>query len=201
MVEVIASDSKEIVPQSNIMDVVFILPVSEVEQGSFYMSGSKLIYFKRYCVTGNNIIQPCHPNAYFGKFYLEPFSIRLFHASNNLAQNLTRFLHHGPSSRLSMKTFRFFSGEALMFIHDKLATALRFEVEKKESRIVYYSTLQMEAKSTQLRKVYIMVGDKSSIPVLCDILGMGMGLGLAKKPPNKEKTIGVVYNRFYISFC
>jgi hypothetical protein len=110
MVEVITSDSKEIVPQSNIMDVVFILPVSEVEQGSFYMSGSKLIYFKRYCVTGNNIIQPCHPNAYFGKFYLEPLSIWLFHASNNLAQNLTRFLHHGPSSRLSMKTFRFFFG-------------------------------------------------------------------------------------------
>jgi hypothetical protein len=89
-----------------------------------------------------------------------------------------------------------------MFIHDKLATALRFEVEKKESRIVYYSTLQMEAKSTQLRKVYIRVGDKSSLQVLCDILGMAMGLGLAKKPPsNKEKTIGVVHNRFYINFC
>jgi hypothetical protein len=50
MVEVMASD-KVILPQSNIVDVVFILPVFKVEQGTFYMSSSKLIYFKRYCVT------------------------------------------------------------------------------------------------------------------------------------------------------
>ncbi len=100
MVEVMASD-KVILPQSNIVDVVFILPVFKVEQGTFYMSSSKLIYFKRYCVTGNSIIWPCHPNLYFRKFYFEPFSVPLFHSLKNLAQNLTRSLHHGPSSRIS----------------------------------------------------------------------------------------------------
>jgi len=36
MVEVMASD-KVILPQSNIVDVVFILPVFKVEQGTFYI--------------------------------------------------------------------------------------------------------------------------------------------------------------------
>jgi len=109
MVEVMASD-KVILPQSNIVDVVFILPVFKVEQGTFYMSSSKLIYFKRYCVTGNSIIWPCHPNLYFRKFYFEPFSVPLFHSLKNLAQNLTRSLHHGPSSRISWKLPYIFSG-------------------------------------------------------------------------------------------
>jgi hypothetical protein len=149
MIEVLASEYKAIIPWSNILDVVFILP-------------------------GNSIIQPCHPNLCFESF--------------NWSHS--RSLHHGPSSRLSMKTFLiFFPGEALLYLHHKLTYALRFEVENKESRIICCSTLQMEARSTWLQKVYIRVADKSSLQALQDILGITTGSGLAKSHPTKKQSL------------
>jgi hypothetical protein len=58
MVELMASDEKVFVLRRDILDIIFILPIYEVESGMFHISGSKSIYFKRYRLHRDNIIRP-----------------------------------------------------------------------------------------------------------------------------------------------
>jgi hypothetical protein len=75
MVELLASVEKIFVLWSDILGVVFVLPIDEVESGILHISGSKSIYFKRYRLHGDNKIRPCYPSLYFARYLVDPYTV------------------------------------------------------------------------------------------------------------------------------
>ncbi len=80
MVEVLANMADKIsVPQPSIIDIVFIVPIKEVESGMFHIVGSRQVYFSRYFVTSHGRVRECKSVFYFDHRAIDPFSHRFYH--------------------------------------------------------------------------------------------------------------------------
>jgi hypothetical protein len=109
MQEVIGSLTDRLsVPRRAIADIVFIVPIKEVESGMFHDAGSRVAYFTRYFIDENRTLRECTSMFYLDRYTVEPFSHRLFFSMNYLAQNLKRRMHHLKESEVKSKTFRIF---------------------------------------------------------------------------------------------
>jgi hypothetical protein len=69
------------ISRNDIDDIIFVIPIHEVESGNLFMAGSKLIYFQRYGLSNNNLI-PCPSSVYYSRYLVEPFSIHIFQSLN-----------------------------------------------------------------------------------------------------------------------
>jgi hypothetical protein len=52
------------VPQRSIVDIIFILPITEVESGMFHITGSKVAYFMRYYMQADGKLIRCTSYVY-----------------------------------------------------------------------------------------------------------------------------------------
>jgi hypothetical protein len=127
MVELIATEERRNVPRSNILDVIFILPVAEVESGLFFMDGAGNSFFLRY-VLQNGEVQSSSTN-FFMLHIIQPICICLFHSFNYLAQHLKRSMFHQTEAETSSQNFRiYFSMEAFFY----LSTGYKIHVYKHQ---------------------------------------------------------------------
>ncbi len=92
------------VDRSDIQDIVFIIPVAEVESGVFHLSGADNVFCTQF-VKENQYMRCSLPSLYFSRYIVEPFSIRLFMALNTLALHLRRSMYHQAESALRKRTF------------------------------------------------------------------------------------------------
>jgi hypothetical protein len=75
MTEVVTSSNDRLrISRSDITDIIFIPPISEVESGNFHMAGSKTTYFSRYYIDANGKINVCRQVFYFDRHFVEPYS-------------------------------------------------------------------------------------------------------------------------------
>ena len=76
------------VSRSNILDVIFVVPVAEVESGMFYLSGANNVFCIRYQISADGRLH-CFPSMlYFARYMIEPLCVRLFNVLNTLSQYL-----------------------------------------------------------------------------------------------------------------
>jgi hypothetical protein len=191
MVELMSVGEEIYLPRHSIIDIIFVLPIQEVESGYLSMAGSHSMFFQRYGML-NDAIAPCPESVYFSSYLVEPLSVRLFQSLNMLATHIKRAMYHGPMSSISFKTFRLpFSIESFLFLRFKLSDAFHDYFERKEKTIIYYNTLEMEARTNTVKKNYININTAESLQLLREILGDGIGLGLAKERPTKRNPWGV----------
>jgi hypothetical protein len=175
------------VPRQAIADIVFIVPIKEVESGMFHVAGSRVAYFTRYFIDENRKVRDCTSMFYLEPYTVEPFTHRLFLSMNHLAHNLKRKMYHLKESDVTSKTFRiYFSNESFMYLSSKLPNAITATVSRKESSIVYYNSLQMEARTIVVSKTYLRILDKRALLDLRRLLGTGVGLGLSTGRPTKK---------------
>ncbi len=96
-------------------------------------------------------------------------------------------MYHMKESDVAVKTFRIYVPvEAFAYLCYKVPRAIKKTVIKKESNVVYYNTLQMEARSFRITKTYLRCLDKGSLNDLRQILGHGIGLGISGRRPTKS---------------
>jgi hypothetical protein len=114
------------VPQRSIVDIVFIIPITEVESGMFHIAGSQSVYFMRHLINNHGEVTNCNPVLYFSHCYFEPFSHRIFSSLNYIAQNLKRVMHHMKESDVAVKTFRIYVPmEAFTYLCYKVPHAIK----------------------------------------------------------------------------
>lgn len=167
MVEVIAVEQRIILPRSRIYDIIFIVPLAEVESGLFFMSGACNIFFQRYVIFDGTAV-PCNQEYYFCRRFIQPFSIRIFHSLNHLAQQEKKSMYHQSEAELSLRMFRTsFSMEAFAYLSNRLLdTCIQDITERKQAMTVYYDSLSMEARSIVITKSYIRVMSRRGLEAL-----------------------------------
>ena len=84
MIELISTGVEVNVSRNNIDDIIFVLPLQEVESSNLFMAGSDFIYFQRYGLSNNTLIL-CPSSVYYSRYIVEPFSIRIFQSLNTFS--------------------------------------------------------------------------------------------------------------------
>jgi len=188
MIEVMANVSdKSTIPRRSITDIVFIASIKEVESLFFHIAGSKSVYFIRYYIETDGSVKDFASTFYFSSYMIEPFSHRIFFSLNLIAQSLTRSMHHLKETDVGSKTFRMLlSMESLIYLSSKLPSAVHVCALMKESSVIYYSSLKMEARAGIVTKHYVRVLHKLAMLELCRILGSIIGLGISSSRPTKK---------------
>jgi len=188
MTELVATVSNKVtIPRSSIRDIIFILPIKEVESAMFHMAGSKVAYFIRYYLDADQRLHDYGARFYLDQYVVEPFSHRIFSSMNLLAQHLRKALHHLKETESCSKTFRaHFSMESFVFLSCKLPSAIHVGTMRKESSIIYFNNLSMEARSGTITKYFLRVLHVQSMSELRKLLGGCVGLGLTTTRPTKK---------------
>jgi hypothetical protein len=138
------------ISRSDVTDIVFVVPIAEVESGMFSMSGASNVYFIRYKFLNGGM--HCFPTSfYFSRYIMEPLSVRLFNVLNTLSQHLRHALYHvSENSPTKKKTFclYLFTMEAFWYLVYQVGKhAIGTSCDRKQSVIKYYNTLRMECSS------------------------------------------------------
>jgi len=125
----------------------------------------------------------------------DPFSIRIFHHLNNLSSSIKRLFYHQAESESVTKSFCVaFSYEAFYYFLSKMRGSsengngvLYHQLERNQQQVIYHDTLIMKTVMT-LNSVYLIrFLTKQSLNVLRKVLGIGIGVGLAKSRPTKAQ--------------
>jgi hypothetical protein len=190
MVEIVLQETIVSVERSRIFDIAFVLPLHEAESGLFHMSGSYNSFFIRYGLC-NGTIQHYRMEYYFATRPVEPVSIRLFHSLNHLAQHIKKSLYHQGEAVLSRRNFRLhFSSEAFCYMFHKLSSEnIVSSTPRQQAFTMYYDSLTIEARTKCITKTYIRIITKQGLNALKKMLGIGVGLGLTKRKPNKKSPL------------
>jgi hypothetical protein len=118
---------------------------------------------------------------------VEPFSHRIFLTFNHLAQNLKKKMYHLRESDTTTKSFRFFFPmETFLYLCSKVRSGIKATVMRRESSILYYNTLHLEARSDTITKSYLRILNKPSLSELRYVLGDGIGIGISSTRPTKK---------------
>lgn len=189
--EVYQTSEEIIIDRPVIMDVAFIVPILEVESGMFYLSGAENTFCVRYAFDGQ-LMKAAHSALYFDRYLVEPLGIRLFNALNTLSQHLRRIMYHQPESASLKKTFRLalFPMECFWYLVFRVGNQGLFTTtHRKQSIIKYYNCLRMECTTKVNTLTYLRILSRLALKGLRKVLGIGAGIGLAKKRPKKSSPI------------
>lgn len=188
MLEVLESITDRVsISRQSIIDIVFIVPIMEVESGVFHIAGSKVTYFSRYFIQADRKVKENKSKFYFDRYIVEPLTHRLFSSLNYLAHNLRRAMYHLRESDISSKSFRiFFSMESFLYLCHKIPNAIKASIIRNERSILYYNNLQMESRGGTVTKNYLRILNKQSMSDLRHLLGDGVGLGITTTRPTKK---------------
>jgi hypothetical protein len=188
MIELMGNVSDKLtIPRTSIIDIIFIVPIREVESSLFHIAGSKNAYFIRYYIKADNGLCDYHARFYFNQYIVEPFSHRIFYSFNLIAHNLKRSMHHLKETDVSNKTFRVsMSMESFLYLSSKLPSAVQVYTMCKEASVIYYNNLSMEARTCSITKYYVRVLHMQSMLELRKVLGSTIGLGICSARPTKK---------------
>jgi hypothetical protein len=151
------------------------------------MSGSDNTFFIRYIIV-ENTLTPCKPSFYFCRYLCEPFGVRMFTTLNALCHHLRKALFHQPESSISKKSFLLpmFPMGAFWYLVFRLSgNSVGITKQRKQRIIKYFNSLQLELCCSDVTVSYLRIITKNSLLALRQVLGAGVGLGLAKKRPTK----------------
>jgi hypothetical protein len=190
VMEVVSHDVTDRIDRDSIVDVAFVVPLAEAESGLYNLSWSYNSFLIRYSLHQGNVHQ-YRSEYYFVSRPVEPLSIRLFHSLNYLAGLLKRALYHQGEAEISCRSFRlFFSCEAFSYLSYKLrGVAAVLSAPRKQSFVVYYDSLSMEARCSHVTKTLLRIVSKEGLCRLRLILGSIIGLGLTKRKPTKSNPL------------
>ncbi len=123
----------------------------------------------------NGSIVPCSQEYYFRHCVIQPFSVRIFHSINHLAQQMKKSTYHQTEAELSLRTFRTsFSMEAFGYLSYKLqGTSIQHRKERKQAITTYYDSLSMQARSIVITKCYIRIMTRQGLKALQGVFGSG----------------------------
>jgi hypothetical protein len=192
LVEVYKTSEEVNVQRSNILDLAFIVPIAEVESGMFYMSGADNVYCTRFSVV-NSLMELSSSHLYFSRYIMEPLSIRMFTTLNTLSQNLQRLLYHQSESSTSKRSFRLalFPMESFWYLVYRVGrVGIGVSTVRSQSVTKYFNTLRMEYCRKSNTLSYLRILTRSALKAIRTVLGLGVGVGLAKKRPTKSMPIG-----------
>lgn len=190
MLEVVSQDIAINVARASVCDIAHVVPLLEVESGLYNMSGSNNSFFIRYSLR-NGIVEHYMSEYYFLSRPVEPISIRLFHSLNFLAGLVKKSLYHQGEAESCSRTFRlFFCTEAFCYLCHRLSSETMISSDaRKQTFILYYDTLGMEARANYITKTHLRIVTKPALSLLQQMLGIGVGLGLTKRRPTKKSPL------------
>lgn len=177
-----------------ITDLAFIIPVDEVESVRFSMSGASNIFTIRFVHNGHAML-PWLSSFYFSQRIVESINVRLFHAINNLSDQMRRCLFHRPESSSTSQFFKVqsFPAEAFWYLCHKIAThSIGYSISRKQRCVKYYTSLKLESVAKDCNFVCLHILSNHALHELRSVLGAGIGLGLAINRPTKK---------FPIAYC
>jgi hypothetical protein len=105
MVEVIQVPNTLKISRSSIVNVAFIVPLAELESGSFHVTGAVNTYFARFIIHPNGTISPYNHFVLQARLAL-PVTYRFFRGLNTFSSMIKRALYHQPEEHSTMKTVR-----------------------------------------------------------------------------------------------
>jgi hypothetical protein len=191
IVELYQANESRYISRANITDVVFVIPVAEIESGMFFLSGAANVFCIRYALLDGRM--QCFPSSYyFSRYMVEPISVRLFNALNTLSQHLRKSLFHQTESSPSKKTCRLplFPMEAFWYLMYRVGRpGIGTSCHRKQSLTKYYSTLRMECSTKKNTVCYLRILSQPALDALRLVLGVGIGLGVSRRRPTKANPL------------
>jgi len=191
LLEVYQTSDELWIPRRDIIDVIFVVPIQEVESGRFFLSCAENTFVIRYSHVKDSML-PWVANYYFSRFKVEPFCVRLFHTLNGLSDHVRRSMFHRPESATTTHSFTLamFPPDSFYYLLYKLANEyVQCAVTRKQRAIKYYNSLKMESVVKNTTCIYIRIVSKAGLSALRKILGNGIGLGLAVARPTKQSPV------------
>jgi hypothetical protein len=206
MVEVFGTETRYTFSRDKILDVAFVLPLSEVESGNFFLAGAANCFVCRY-IYKNEKLESFGSSYYFSRRPVEPLSLRFFSQLNALAGNLKKMMFHAAESQISMRSFRLsFSSEAFYYLRHKLPMCIQQYTSRKQAVTAYLPSLRMMAMTKETNRCFLRVLTTEELQQLRKILGTSVGIGLAKNRPSKKRcivdcTIGSIMTSVEVGHC
>jgi hypothetical protein len=97
--EVVATGTFQIISRDAVDDLIFILPLREIESGNVFITGATNLFFVCYLMDKMTVITFSSIN-YFGYFFIQPLTIRIFSALNTLAFTIKKLMYHRLRQRI-----------------------------------------------------------------------------------------------------
>lgn len=192
IIELVATSTIEESTREDVADIVFILPSTELESGLVFLTGAANLYFVRYFVNERSALK-VNTSIFFGcHMLIQPLSIRLFTALNNLAYNIKKLMYHRPQAEDTRRSFRiFFPSEAFHYLYHKLnnPSILKFTTMKNQRIIKYYDDIKSESSTKAVTTTWLRILTVSGMISLRNILGVGIGFGSTQSRPSKTRPI------------
>jgi len=193
MVEVMRTGTTMVIGRSSIIDIAFVIPLVEIEGGFIHLTGAANMFFICFELSHSND----HPQEVMFRILLprivEPFSRRIFRNLNYLSSEIKKRLYHQAEEGSTTKSFRIlFPYESFFYLLSKLRTntGISFhQFERKQRFVLYYEDLSMknDIRSNNIHVIRVLSSD--ALKALRGILGVGVGIGLAKNRPTKSKPL------------
>ncbi len=177
---------------TSIINIVFIVPIQELENGMVHITGAGNLYFIRYAFNNEGIIVSVPPSLYFSNYWIQPISMRLFGAINMLSYHIKKSLFHVAESQQARKSFRlFFPREAFYYLFTQVtdASAIKGSIRRRQRIIKYYDTLKTESAMKENDIVYLRILTTLALKNIRMILGAGVGIGCSSAKPTKNSPI------------
>jgi len=187
--EVVAMNTFVDLGREDVLDIIFILPISELESGNVFITGCSNLYFVRYLVDGSHAVNFSSVH-FFGRHAIQPLTIRIFHALNTLSSTIKKLMYHRPEAEDTKRSARiFFLSDGFNYIMNKMRdqTALKCQSIKNQRVIKYYDDLKSESGTKVVDVTCLRVLTQSSLKELRSIVGIGVGIGSAQYKPSKSK--------------
>jgi hypothetical protein len=192
IVEVVGTVQTITASKTDIVDIVYVVPIEELESGLVHITGACNLFFARYGFTEEDKLFRFPSSLYFSIQYVYPFSFRIFSSLNMLALNLKKSLFHVPESQEPKKVFRvFFSAEAFHYMSLKVGvlSAVKTSLQRRQRIVKYYDTLKTESGSRVNNIAYLRILTASGVTSLRSVLGVGIGIGAAGVRPSKARPL------------
>jgi len=159
LLEVYQTSDELWIPRRDIIDVIFVVPIQEVESGRFFLSCAENTFVIRYNHVKDSML-PWVANYYFSPTTTHSFTLAMF----------------PPDSFYYL-------------LYKLANEYVQCAVTRKQRAIKYYNSLKMESVVKNTTCIYIRIVSKAGLSALRKILGNGIGLGLAVARPTKQSPV------------
>jgi hypothetical protein len=192
MVEVMQSVCTAVIPRSAIVDLCFIVPLEEVESGSFHLTGAEFVFYIRFDLQPDGSKKK-HTESFIHPRMVDPLTYRIFRSLNLLSLSIKKMFYHRPENESIRKTVQLMIPfECFYYISWKISTnnnIVAYSFDRKQRIIVYHDDLSMRNR-VKVNRIHIArFLNKAALAALQDLLGVGVGIGLGKPRPTKAKPL------------
>jgi len=159
---VVATNIFQDVFRDVVVDLVFILPLAEVESGNVFITGAANLFFVRYLIdraTHSNFSSVNFLSAHF----IQPLTVRIFSSLNTLAFTVKKLMYHRPEAEDTKRSMRiFFPSDAFNYIAHKLqdASIVKCRISKKSTRYQVLRRFEVRVSNKSHRRYLLTSPNK-----------------------------------------